>query len=399
LLKRAVLVGWTVVAWVAAFTYLATAALVPQAPALGTTATIEVLGHFVATFVLAVLLAELFTTRWGLNIVRGVAAAALIAILLALSLEVLQLFRPGRSVQAIDVVFDIAGGVAGSGVYFVAARRWRRVASWSALAVGLLAVALTAVTVLVQPTVRQACRGETASQVDPQLLVSGDGIRVKDGLVVEYRFEERTGESTHSSRGTVAPFELALEPGATWVKGRPGVHVSGPAGRIRSIRPASGVVDTIMDAGSFTVEAWVMPDHEQGGPARILSISGGTNLNEIDVQIGQEATCLSHRIRFGDETEWVVVEGAFDDTTVRHVVLTFATGETSSFVNGELIDLHKALEAQPSTWNPAHHLLIGNEESGDRVFEGVMMLVAIYDRALTPGEILSNYQAGLMSPG
>lgn len=399
MLKRVALVGWTVVAWVAAFTYLATAAQVPQAPALGTTATIEVLGHFVATFVLAVLLAELLTTRWGLNIVRGVAAAALIAILLALSLEVLQLFRPGRSVQTIDVVFDIAGGVAGSGVYFVAARRWRRVASWSVLAVGLLAVALTAVAVVVQPAVRHACRGEVARQVIPQPLASGDETRAMDGLVVEYRFDEGTGEFAHSSGGALAPFELALEPGATWLRGGSAVHVSGPDGRIRSSGPAGGVVDTIIDAGAFTFEAWVMPDHEQGGPARILSISGGTNLNEIDVQIGQEATCLSHRVRFGDQTEWVVVEGAFDDTSVRHVVLTFATGKTSSFVNGELIDVHKALESEPSDWNPTHHLLIGNEESGERVFEGALMLVAIYDRALTPGEIRTNYQAGSRSAG
>jgi hypothetical protein len=42
--------------------------------------------------------------------------------------------------------------------------------------------------------------------------------------------------------------------------------------------------------------------------------------------------------------------------------------------------------------------LVGNEESGDRVFEGAVMLVAIYDRALTPAEILSNYRAGATSP-
>jgi hypothetical protein len=31
------------------------------------------------------------------------------------------------------------------------------------------------------------------------------------------------------------------------------------------------------------------------------------------------------------------------------------------------------------------------------VFEAALMLMAIYDRALTPGEILKNYRAGAMS--
>ena len=49
-MKRVTLVGWTVFAWVAAFTYLAVAKQVPQAPVVQTTSTIEALGHFAATF-------------------------------------------------------------------------------------------------------------------------------------------------------------------------------------------------------------------------------------------------------------------------------------------------------------------------------------------------------------
>ena len=42
---------------------------------------------------------------------------------------------------------------------------------------------------------------------------------------------------------------------------------------------------------------------------------------------------------------------------------------------------------------------VGNEESGDGVFQGAVMLVAIYDRALTPAEVLGNFEAWLTPAG
>ena len=45
-------------------------------------------------------------------------------------------------------------------------------------------------------------------------------------------------------------------------------------------------------------------------------------------------------------------------------------------------------------WDPTFRLLLGNEGSLDRPWQGVMKLVAIYDRALTPGEVWRNFSAG-----
>ena len=45
-------------------------------------------------------------------------------------------------------------------------------------------------------------------------------------------------------------------------------------------------------------------------------------------------------------------------------------------------------------WNPNYTFVLGNETSNNRLWLGQIKLVAIFDRALTPAQILQNYQAG-----
>lgn len=47
-----------------------------------------------------------------------------------------------------------------------------------------------------------------------------------------------------------------------------------------------------------------------------------------------------------------------------------------------------------SNWDPTFHLLLGNEASLSRPWLGKMYMVAIYDRALSPTDIATNYTAG-----
>jgi VanZ family protein len=397
IMRRAALIGSVTLAWFAAFIYLAITTDIPQAPIVGTTATIEALGHFVATFVLALLLAELFAALGVLNMWRRVARAGFAAAMLALSIEAMQLFRPGRGAEAIDVGLDLAGAVVGAGAYLIAAGRVSPGAVRRAVVtLGVAAIALTVFTVVDQPQVSlfDGCLGHEASQMFPSATPQGHNRRVTAGLTAEYIFDEGSGEVASASENAAVPLDLALQGGVGWVTDGPGVKVDGPAGMLRSVETADGVAGLILESNAFTAEAWVMPDRDQGGPARVISISGGTSLDEIDMQLAQDSTCLSHRIRFGDKTEWVLVEGAFAGSALRHLAVTFADGETSTYVNGVLIDTHSAIGDNPSNWDPTNHLLVGNEETGERAFHGIIRLVAIYSRALTAKEIAENYGAG-----
>jgi glycopeptide antibiotics resistance protein len=50
-------------------------------------------------------------------------------------------------------------------------------------------------------------------------------------------------------------------------------------------------------------------------------------------------------------------------------------------------------------WDEKFHLHMGNEATLDRPWEGEIFLVALYDRALSQGEIRRLYQRGTMNPG
>jgi hypothetical protein len=127
-----------------------------------------------------------------------------------------------------------------------------------------------------------------------------------------------------------------------------------------------------------------------------VSISAGPRLDQIDVQVGQEASCLSYRIRQSPDgnAEWVVVESVFAPGELRHLAVTYTGGEVRAYVNGELIDAHRALGSALEGWDAAHHLLVGNEATGDRPFAGEVFLVALYDRALSREELSRNVAAG-----
>lgn len=47
-----------------------------------------------------------------------------------------------------------------------------------------------------------------------------------------------------------------------------------------------------------------------------------------------------------------------------------------------------------SNWDQTHRLFLGNEGSLDRPWRGTMYLVAVYDHALSPEEVMANFSAG-----
>jgi hypothetical protein len=77
-----------------------------------------------------------------------------------------------------------------------------------------------------------------------------------------------------------------------------------------------------------------------------------------------------------------------------HVVYTrTATGAEAFHLDGATA----GSGSQPgdlSNWSSSHRLILGSVYGADRPWLGTYHLVAIYDRALTPAEITTNYKAG-----
>ncbi len=83
--------------------------------------------------------------------------------------------------------------------------------------------------------------------------------------------------------------------------------------------------------------------------------------------------------------------------TLQHVVATYNPVDGRKiYVNGQLVtDPDPQPPGTLADWNDTFALVLGNEVSSDRQWTGVMRLVAIHNRALTPEQIQQNFDAGV----
>ena len=217
-------------------------------------------------------------------------------------------------------------------------------------------------------------------------------VRVENNIVAKFTFEEGVGDVTVDTSGVGAPITLQLQ-GTEWVEG--GLrNVSGSA--IASVEDSRKLFDTITATNEFTVEAWVIPDNTaQDGPARIVSYSQDTGMRNFTM--GQNAIyyqlrnrSLATGVNGTPELEALSPETS---TSLQHVVMTFDSTGRKIYIDGAL-SIEEALQDDTLDWLDDQRLVLGNEVTNDRLWQGVFDLVAIHNRALTAVEVQQNFAAG-----
>jgi hypothetical protein len=165
---------------------------------------------------------------------------------------------------------------------------------------------------------------------------------------------------------------------------------------ITSLTAASNVTDAILATGEVTVEAWVTPAHDsQPGPARIIALSGNGFADGSNFMLGQRDKRYAMRFRTSRTNEYGSnpdLKGPISVATVpTHLVFTRnASGATSLYIDGVLVNTAKPGSSLAS-WDVTHKLTLANEPEGDYPWYGVLHLVAIYDFALSPTEVMVNF--------
>jgi hypothetical protein len=82
-------------------------------------------------------------------------------------------------------------------------------------------------------------------------------------------------------------------------------------------------------------------------------------------------------------------------TAPQHVVFTRSTdGTIRGYVDGVLTSLDNDLiPGMTSSWPADHVVSVGNNPGGGRRLDGILFLVAFYDRALTDVEVMEHFLA------
>jgi hypothetical protein len=221
--------------------------------------------------------------------------------------------------------------------------------------------------------------------------------RVQDGLQALYEFNESSGDVVHDTSEAGQAIDLQIDsPGA--IRWRNGSLFIETGVIIRSIEPARRLSEAIRESGELTLEGWVVPaNDQQAGPARIVSLSADTG--QRNFTLGQDGSKYDVRLRTTTTDQNGNPSTPTDENVCRaeltHVVYTRdAEGTATISINGTVI-VEGRVEGDLSGWDDGYHLLLANEQTGDRVWLGELHLVAIYDRALSADEIAQNFAAGL----
>lgn len=220
--------------------------------------------------------------------------------------------------------------------------------------------------------------------------------RVTSGLVVLYEFDEGSGAAVADTSGVGAAMNLTIQDtGATsWIPGALSIDSNTAVWTAGS---GTKVIDACTASDEVTIEVWVVPANDtQSGPARVVTLSQDTS--ERDFTLGQSGSRWSARLRTTDSS----LNGQPDSlastdsvtTSLTHVVFTRSdVGNAQFFLDGAVDDA-STRTGDFSGWDASHTFALANEITLDRTWLGEIHLVAVYDRALTPAEVMQNFLAG-----
>ena len=316
-------------------------------------------GHVVVFFFVSLAVFGLSTRRFGvpLGLALGAMAVALVG---GLSEWLQPIVTDGRLTQRADLVANAAGigSAVVASILLIALVRNDRRRAWfvaAVCAVGLGVSSVISVVGLEGPRTAWECRNAGLEPLDGSL--GSPIIEVEDGDV-------RVGATRD---GEPARDEELVD----------GL-VAGDSGDLRC---------SVLRGRGYSITATVVPASiESNGPTRIFTSSNGTDFEEQNTHLGQEFDALSVRVRTDGGFFFDTVPGVFEAGEVVTIGVAVAEGRAVVFVDGAQAAI---LELDGSTyfdWDPTVPVLIGDELSRDRTFEGDILMVAVYDRALEAGD-------------
>lgn len=220
------------------------------------------------------------------------------------------------------------------------------------------------------------------------------------GLIAFFPLTEGGGPTARDQSGFDEALDLTLSGDVAWLRGGRGVWLGGGASKMQSSGPAAKLAGRITRTKQFTVEAWAKPAMlNQGGPARLISYSiNPFNRNfsfahGIMEEVNRDVVFRLRTTGGTDENGLpnVVAPSAISEG-VSHLVATF-DGQTLRIYKNGILRVAEPREGGLDYWNWEFPLIVGNEATNNRGWRGELYTVAIFDRALTEGELLERFEA------
>src|SRR5438105_2155723 len=259
--------------------------------------------------------------------------------------------------------------------------------------------------------------GIPVTPIDPNLVISNaltlkqgtvasGGSRFEANLVAKYMFQTGSGSTAYDTSGVTPAADLSLSGNVSWVGGW-GIDIgpamgSTPGGKAQaSTSTSQKLAAMIQSSGEYSLEVWVAPANVAQTAAYIVSYSGSNTTR--NATLGQQAMQYEGRARSsttdtnGAPPLMTTTASGAAQAALQHVVLTYdPVNGRKIYVNGVWTgDADPAKGGSLANWDSTFALVLGNETTGQRQWQGVIKFVAIHNRALTQAQIQQNFAAGV----
>jgi hypothetical protein len=251
----------------------------------------------------------------------------------------------------------------------------------------------------------------TPSNIDPSLVVSkaitltqgtiaSGASRYDADTIAKYEFQSVVNNTTFDTSGIDPAADLTITGNVTLAGGW-GITV-GAGGKAQATTSASSKIYNLIQAtGEFSVEAWVAPALVAADKSYMVSYSGGdTTRNftlgqtnqDYDFMLRTSTTALTGMPQLQTPNAAMALQAS-----LQHVVLTYdAVNGRQIFVNGVNVGPADAQKGGTiANWDSSFALVLGNEVSGDRSWQGLIKFVAIHSRAMSAAQVMQNFNAGV----
>jgi hypothetical protein len=247
--------------------------------------------------------------------------------------------------------------------------------------------------------------------VDPTLVLSkaltltqgtiaAGGARYEADVVAKYMFETGTGNIAYDTSGVSPSADLTLNSDVTWAGGWGLTFAAG--GKAQASTSSSQKIAQLAQAtGEYSFEAWVNPNNVTQTEAYIMTYSGSDTTR--NATLAQSAVSYEGRTRSSvTDTNGSppLINAAAENVAqaaLQHVVLTYdPVNGQQIYVNGQITpDKDTAGGGSLANWDSTFALALGSEVTGKEQWTGTIKFAEIHSHALTPTQVLENFNAGV----
>ena len=257
--------------------------------------------------------------------------------------------------------------------------------------------------------------------VDPELVISKavglsdafvvtSGGRIDTDIIAKYEFKTGAGSIAYDTAGVDPVANLNLIGNVGWSSAW-GLKFRDTGKAQAATADSRKFYNLLRAAGEYSIEAWVIPDNVVQGdndnnPARIVTYSGSNTSRNFTLGQYEYNYSFMNRTSMSDENGLPELATAANaevlQASLQHVVATFdPVRGRRLYVNGEYVNGEFTGGTDPDAgavlkdWDSSFALAIGNDVSNNRPWAGSIRFLAIHKRAMSAGDIKTNFDVGV----